>query len=322
MCGTSFGGYNKGKVPPEGKLEFLLLTAMVKPKMRVEGLDLIKGGWFIEKGALWPGQAMSLEVEEVLHHCTSRYQDILVFKSKTYGNVLVLDGVIQCTERDEFAYQEMIAHLPLFSHPNPQKVLVIGGGDGGVLREVLKHPSVTEAVLCDIDAEVIEVSKKYLPFMSTSFDDDRVTIEIMDGAIFMARHPEEYDVIITDSSDPIGPAQVLFEMPFYSAMNRALRDNGILCTQGECAWLHLDLIRPMMASCKELFPTVEYAYTTVPTYPSGQIGFIICSKQGTNLQVPTRKPSSAVQDSMRYYNPEVHSAAFILPEFARKALLQ
>lgn len=289
--------------------------------MGVKGLDLIKDGWFMEKGALWPGQAMSLEVEKVLHHSTSKYQDILVFQSKQYGKVLVLDGVIQCTERDEFGYQEMISHLPLFSHPKPQRVLVIGGGDGGVLREVLKHLSVTDVTLCDIDAEVIEVSKKYLPSMSASFQDERVTVKIMDGAVYMKDHPNEYDVIITDSSDPIGPAQVLFEMPFYAAMKSALRDDGIISTQGECAWLHLDLIRPMMTSCRNLFPTVEYAYTTIPTYPSGQIGFILCSKKkDADLQTPSRKPSADFQKSLRYYNPAVHHAAFVLPEFARRSL--
>lgn len=291
--------------------------------MGAKGVDLIKDGWFMEKGALWPGQAMGLEVEEILHHTTSKYQDVLVFKSKSYGNVLVLDGVIQCTERDEFAYQEMIAHLPLFSHPDPQNVLVIGGGDGGVLREVLKHSSVKKAVLCEIDEAVIDASKRYLPSMAKGFDDERVTVEIMDGAVYMEQHQDEYDVIITDSSDPIGPAQVLFEVPFYAAMKRSLRDGGLLCTQGECMWLHLDLIRTLLVSCGQLFPTVEYAYTTIPTYPSGQIGFVLCGKgEGTKFIDPLREPDPTVQEGLRYYNSQIHRAAFILPEFARKAFLE
>lgn len=284
-------------------------------------MDLIKDGWFMEKGALWPGQATSLEVEEVLYHCTSEFQDVLVFKSRTYGNVLVLDGVIQCTERDEFAYQEMIAHIPLFSHLNPETVLVIGGGDGGVLREVLKHPSVSKAVLCEIDKAVIEAAKKYLPTLSASFEDERVEVKIMDGAAYMEQHQGEYDVIITDSSDPIGPAEVLFQMPFYGSMKRCLRDGGIISTQGECMWLHLKLIAPVIASCKELYPVVEYAYTTIPTYPSGQIGFVLCGKsEGAKLKVPVRTPSEMMQSTLRYYNADIHRAAFVLPEFAKRSL--
>ena len=142
------------------------------------GMDLISDGWFRERGALWPGQAMSLQVEKVLYHKRSDFQDVLVFQSTTYGTVLVLDGLIQVTERDEFAYQEMIAHLPLFAHPNPKKVLVIGGGDGGVLREIAKHPGVEEIVICEIDKDVIEVSKKYLPSLACGYDDPRVTVKV------------------------------------------------------------------------------------------------------------------------------------------------
>lgn len=295
--------------------------SLILVDMGMIGLDLIKDGWFMEKGELWPGQAMSLEVEEVLHHCMSKFQDILVFKSKSYGKVFVLDGVIQFTERDEFAYQEMIAHLPLFSHPNPKSVLVVGGGDGGVLREVLKHPTVEKAVLCEIDEKVIEVSKTYFPAMASSFKDDRVKVNIMDGAKYMEEHQGEYDVIITDSSDPIGPAKALFELPFYEAMHGCLNDGGVICTQGECMWLHLDLIQPLMAACKRIFPIVEYGYTTIPTYPSGQIGFILCGKgRNGSFREPIRKPSAEMMDTLRYYNPSIHTAAFVLPTFASKAM--
>lgn len=151
----------------------------------LNGIDLIIDGWFHERGVLWPGQAMSLKVKEVLHHARSTFQDVLVFESTDHGRVLVLDGVIQVTERDEFSYQEMIAHIPLYAHPNPKKVLVIGGGDGGVLREVAKHDSVEEIVICEIDGEVIDVSKKYLPSLAVGYEDPRVTVKVMDGSIFM-----------------------------------------------------------------------------------------------------------------------------------------
>jgi spermidine synthase len=181
---------------------------------------------------MWPGQAMNLKVNQVLHHEKSKYQDVLVFESSDYGTVLVLDNVIQCTERDEFSYQEMITHLAMNSHPNPKKVLVIGGGDGGVLREVVKHECVEEAILCDIDEAVIRVSKKYLPGMSIGFKHPKSKEYVGDGFEFLKDHKNEFDVIITDSSDPEGPAETLFQKPYFELLNDALREGGVITTQG------------------------------------------------------------------------------------------
>jgi spermidine synthase len=284
---------------------------------------LIIDNWFHERGTLWSGQAFSLQIKQVLHHAQSQFQDILVFDSVNHGKVLVLDGVIQCTERDEFSYQEMMAHIPLFSHPNPKKVLVIGGGDGGVLREIARHPSVEEICICELDKEVIEVSKKYLPFMARGFEDPRVKVHVMDGAKFMEENQASFDVIITDSSDPVGPASVLFETPFYKAMHASLREGGIVCTQGECVWLHVDLIAPLVKAITPLFESVEYAYCTIPSYPSGQIGFIIARKAGGDVKgckEPVREPSGDVSKELRYYTPEIHKAAFVLPAFANRAI--
>ncbi|XP_067826749.1 spermidine synthase [Heptranchias perlo] len=286
-------------------------------------MDTIKSGWFTETSTLWPGQAMSLEVEEILYHQKSPFQDVVVFKSKTYGNVLVLDGVIQCTERDEFAYQEMIANLTLCSHPNPKKVLIIGGGDGGVLREVVKHSAVESVAQCEIDEDVIKVSKQYLPGMAVGFSSQKLKLHVGDGFEFMKENQDAFDVIITDSSDPVGPAESLFQEAYYQLMKNALREGGILGAQGECQWLHLKLIKEMRRFCKSLFPVVEYAYSTIPTYPSGQIGFMLCSKNpDTNFREPVRQLSAEEVDRMqlKYYNADMHRAAFVLPEFARKAL--
>lgn len=286
-------------------------------------MDRLREGWFSEVNDLWPGQAMSLQVDEVLLHEKSKFQDVMVFKSKTYGNVLVLDGVIQCTDRDEFSYQEMLANLPLYSHPKPKKVLIIGGGDGGVLREVIKHPDVEHVDQCEIDEKVIEVSKKYLPKMAASFSSPKLNLHIGDGFEFMKQHKGEYDIIITDSSDPIGPASSLFEKSYYELMSKALKPDGLLSCQGECLWLHLDLIKGMLQFCRTLFPVTDYAYTTIPTYPSGQIGFVLCSKNpDTNFREPVRKlsPSETSDLDLKYYNTDIHKAAFVLPEFARKAL--
>ncbi|OAC97623.1 hypothetical protein MUCCIDRAFT_157599 [Mucor lusitanicus CBS 277.49] len=273
---------------------------------------------------MWPGQAMSLKVEEILHVEKSKFQDVLVFQSANYGNVLVLDNVIQATERDEFSYQEMITHLAMNSHPCPKKVLVIGGGDGGVLREVVKHECVEEATLVDIDEAVPRVSKKYLPNMAIGFEHPKVKVHIGDGFEFLKDKANQYDVIITDSSDPDGPAESLFGPDFFQLLKNALTEKGVFSTQGECMWLHLPLIRKVKDFCKDLYPQVEYAYTSIPTYPSGQIGHIMCSKDpNANLREPLRKFSPEQEDKLcRYYNSEVHKAAFVLPQFAKKALYE
>jgi spermidine synthase len=284
--------------------------------------ECIVDGWFREKTVLWPGQAMTIQVNKILHHEKSLYQDVLVFESTTYGNVLVLDGVIQATERDEFAYQESITHLPMMSHPNPKKVLVIGGGDGGVLREVVKHESVEEVILCEIDEAVIRVSKKYLRSMAIGFDHPKVKVHIGDGFKFMEENQDSFDVIITDSSDPVGPAESLYQRRFYELMCKALRPGGIICTQGECMWLHLDLIKEVLTFTKSLFPSVAYGYASVPTYPSGQIGFIIaCKDPNRDLRKPLRKWTPEEEKRLcRYYNSRMHEVAFILPQFAENAL--
>ncbi|KAI9026175.1 Spermine/spermidine synthase-domain-containing protein [Hyaloraphidium curvatum] len=282
----------------------------------------ISNGWFKETETMWPGQAMTLQVKEVLHHEKSLFQDVLVFQSTNYGNVLVLDGVIQVTERDEFAYQEMIAHVPLMAHPNPKKVLVIGGGDGGVLREVVKHEGVESVTLCEIDEAVIRVSKKYLPSLAVGYQHPKVDVVVEDGFKFLADKADTYDVIITDSSDPVGPAEVLFQEEFYQLIYKALKADGIFCNQGECIWLHMDLISAVLSSSRKLYPVVDYAIASVPTYPCGLMGFFICSKAaGRNVRKPSRKFDKAKEDAeLKYYNSDVHEAAFRLPTFARSAL--
>lgn len=286
-------------------------------------MNNIQNGWFSEMSDQWPGQAFSLEVEEILFEGKSKYQDILVFKSKFHGRVLVLDGVIQCTESDEFSYQEMITFLPLNSHPCPKKVLIVGGGDGGVIREVSKHHAVEAIVQCEIDEKVIEVSKKYLPSMASGFSSPKLTQYIGDGFEYMKEHENEFDIVITDSSDPVGPAESLFQQPYYELMRKALKPDGILCCQGECVWLELPLIKSILDFSKKLFPVVNYGFTTVPTYPSGQIGFILCSKnKNTIFQDPVTVFSEKEVEEMglKYYNADVHRSAFVLPQFVRKEL--
>jgi spermidine synthase len=276
----------------------------------------------VEMGGAWPGQAFSLQIEKVLFHQKSKYQDVLVFKSKTYGNVLVLDGIIQCTERDEFAYQEMLAHLPLFAHPNPKNVLIIGGGDGGILREVLKHSSVEHVTMCEIDEMVIQVSKEHLPGMAEQFGNPKLNLFIGDGFEFLKNHKNQFDVVITDSSDPVGPAESLFGKSYYQLLSESMRDGGILSSQAESVWLHLELISHMIEFTKKIFPTVRYASSIMSTYPSGTMGYLIASKNEIDVTKPSRTLTSEEVKSMKlkFYNSELHSASFILPTFVNQAL--
>ena len=277
---------------------------------------------------------MALEVEKVLHDEKSDYQHVVVFQSKSFGKVLLLDGVIQVTDRDEVAYQEMIANIPLFSHPNPERVLIVGGGDGGVIRECVKHKSVKEVHICEIDKMVIEVSKKYFPKVAAAWDDKKVTLICGDASEYIKR-PEnagKFDVIVSDTSDPVGPAAALFESTFYANLAAALKPGGRIATQGESMWNNLPLITKLVQGVKDLgvFESVEYATTQIPTYPLGQIGFIVCAKadaaaaagaaaagKAASCKVPVRR---VTDEPMEYYTSELHEAAFVLPKFLVDAL--
>lgn len=272
---------------------------------------------------MWPGSTFSFEVKEVLYHERSQYQDIQVFDTTSLGKVLVLDGIIQCTQKDEFSYQEMISFLPLCCHKNPEKVLIVGGGDGGVARDVAKHPKVKEIVQVEIDAKVIEVSKKYLPFMAVGFESKKLTLHVGDGFEFMKNHSHEFDVIITDSSDPIGPAVSLFQENYFALMKTALKPNGIVCSQAGTFWDSMDLVKNTLRFCKNQFPKAAYATTSVPTYPCGQIGFVIGS---LDERIKFDQPITTFTDqeiknmNLRYYNNDIHKAAFALPTFVKSQI--
>ncbi|GLI64183.1 hypothetical protein VaNZ11_007375 [Volvox africanus] len=306
--------------------------------------QMIEAGWYTELSPMWPGQGLTLKIKDILHRAKSDFQDVCVFESESMGTVLLLDGVIQCTDKDEFSYQEMIAHVPMCSLERPaKKVLVVGGGDGGVLRELARYPHVEEIHMAEIDKMVPEVSKRFFPEMAVGFSDPRVTLHICDGIKYVEDSPaDSYDLIVVDSSDPVGPAEVLFEKPFFEALHRAVRPGGIVCTQAESLWLHLDIIKALATMCKEVFRggSVSYATTTIPTYPSGQIGMLVCAKahagerEGEDGKAegaapldprtprqpePGPLPALGVGE-LKYYSHEVHSAAFVLPLFAKRAL--
>ena len=215
----------------------------------------------------------------------------------------------------------MMAFLPLNSHPSPKSVLIIGGGDGGVAREVLKHPLVERLVLCDIDEAVVRVSKQFLPFMSKSFDDPKLEVKIEDGIEFVKNCTEKFDVIITDSSDPFGPAEGLFNKDYYEALYKILESGGIICSQAEDFWLDLDVVMSLTKTCKKLFKSVSYASVLVPTYPSGQIGLLLGSKDlPRKFNNPVLHEEGDYLRGLRYYNEKVHRSAFVLPKFIEEQL--
>lgn len=256
-------------------------------------------------------------------------QDVCVFESESaFGRVLTLDGVIQITDKDEFSYQEMITHLPLCGMQRPpERVLIVGGGDGGVAREVAKHACVQKIDMAEIDKMVPEVSKKFFPALASGFSDARLQVHFGDGVKFLEQCPEAtYDAVIVDSSDPVGPAEALFQAPFFKLMHRALKPGGVLSTQAESLWLHMDIIESLAKMCKEIFVggTANYAFTTVPTYPSGQIGFMVCQKaqEGGPAVGATEPHRQLAAGECKYYHPALHRASFVLPAFAYDRLAQ
>lgn len=285
--------------------------------------------WFAEiSDDAFPGQCFALEVVRILDHIQSEFQDILVFESATFGNVLVLNGIIQCTEKDEFAYQELITHVPIMSHAAPRKVLVIGGGDCGVVRELVKHidHGVDEITMVEIDSKVIELSIKYLPNMAKFHNHPRVNIVLDDGFKFLLRMqgvPEldKFDVIITDSSDPEGPAEEFFQVNYYNLLNNAIKSDGVVVMQSsENIWLNLAYLSDLMAKTKAVFANVEYCQCYMPSYTSGQLGLIVATQDSTkNLAVPLRKADDE-EKLFRYYGAKVHEASFVLPTWANAIL--
>jgi len=272
--------------------------------------------WIEEKLEIKKGRALKVRITKSLEKIKSEFQEIEVVESESFGKVLLIDGVIMLTEADEFCYHEMITHVPLCVHPKAQKVLVIGGGDGGAIREILKHDNIKEIEICEIDKKVIKVSKRHFPNLGNSFDDPKVKIFCEDGNKFIRKRKNEYDLIVVDSSDPIGPAEVLFRKEFYEAMYQALKDDGIVVTQAESFFYHRKIIKSLFSFIKDIYPISEYYYTLVPTYPSGMIGFTFCSKKYHPIKDFNKTEALKLTD-LKYYNKDIHRAAFDLPTFAQ-----
>ena len=276
--------------------------------------------WFTEKHS--PNVGITLKVKRCILHRETPYQTLDILETYEYGRILLLDGLIMLTERDEFIYHEMIAHIPLVTHPDPKRVLIIGGGDGGTVREVLKHPNVERIELVEIDNEVVQSSLQYLPEVSQGLQDSKVQVMIEDGIKFVENRQNTYDVILIDSTDPIGPAAGLFEPTFYSNVFNALRPDGIMVTQSESPFQDPKLWVRIHKNLSSVFPKSFSYLAFIPTYPSGLWSFTLSSKVHHPIDHMREEFARTLSANTRYYNPDVHKSAFSLPNFLKTALRQ
>lgn len=245
--------------------------------------------------------------------------DLALFTNRTFGRVLILDGAVQVTTADEFIYHEMMAHVPLFAHGTVRRVLIVGGGDGGIAREVLRHGGVEHVTLVEIDRDVIDLAKELLPEVSAgAFDDPRLSVVIADGAAFVAKSGDQFDVIIVDSPDPSGPGKVLFEPAFYQACKALLGERGILVTQSGMPFLTADWFAGHAGVLAAAFPGRRFYLSTVPSYTGGPMahGFSTAAPDANAPDEATLAARAAAAGiECRYWNPAVHLAAFALPGY-------
>ncbi|MDI6605167.1 MAG: polyamine aminopropyltransferase [Thermoanaerobacteraceae bacterium] len=268
--------------------------------------------WFTENHA--NNIKYSLKVNKTLNIEKTDYQDLAVIETEQYGRILVLDGILQTTEKDEFVYHEMIVHVPLFTHKNPRSVLIVGGGDGGAIKEILKHNSVERIVLAEIDRKVVENAKKYLQNISYGLDNDKVEIMIGDGIKYVNEHKNEFDIVIVDSTDPIGPAVGLFTIDFYKSVYECLKDDGIIVAQTESPFIYGNLINKLSKMFKQIYPITKPYICTIPTYPGSLWTFTMGSKKYDPENIDT---NIIPKIDTKYYTPQIHKAAFILPKFVK-----
>ena len=277
---------------------------------------MMDGQWITEAAN---GYGQTIKVTKQLFGVQSEFQKIEIFETEKLGRLLLLDGIIQLTDSDEFAYQEMMAHLPYYAHGAPEHILVIGGGDGGVLRELSRHKTPTVLDICEIDSEVIRAAREFLPALACGFDDPRVNIHIADGSEFIRTREGFYDLVIVDSTDPGGPGAPLFSAEFYRNLKKSLRPGGVVATQAESPWLLPDVVKSLLNAAKENFRFAAYGAISVPTYPTGMIG-VCAASDSRDITTPAAEVSPEIAKQLRYYNSDIHKAAFAMPNFVKSLL--
>jgi len=271
------------------------------------------------------GFRVRLKADTVLFDSQTEHQRLIIFENADFGRVMMLDNIVQLTTKDEFVYHEMMSHVPLFAHGKAKKVLIIGGGDGGVLREVLKHPEVKAATLCEIDRGVIDLCRLHFPDISAgAYDDPRTLIVIADGTKFVAETDQRFDVIMVDSTDPVGPGAVLFTKEFYAGCRRCLAPSGLLVTQNGLPFLQASELQQSVGYFRELFGDASCYLATTPSYFGGPMSYGWATDNAKlkqrKLRKIERRYNKAGSFPTRYWRPDVHVAAFSLPNYVRELI--
>lgn len=274
--------------------------------------------WFTE---LHLGNSgITVKIKRLIETTESKFQRIDVLDSEDFGKMLVLYGSIMVAENDLFSYNEMITHVPLFTHPNPEKVLIIGGGDGGALTNVMKHAEVKKATMCEIDRKVVEVCERHFPQFTKGFKDKRSRVLYRDGKAFINKTKEKFDIIILDLSDPIGPAADLFQKKFHKKVYSRLNRDGIMVAQSESPYYNKATVKHMFRNLREIFPIVKMYTAYVPIYPSCFWSFAFCSKKYHPIIDFDIDRYKRLKLKNNYYNLDVHIGSFGLPEFVKKLI--
>ncbi len=276
---------------------------------------------------LYPHWGQRFTVKRELARVQTQFQDIVIFDSASHGRVMLLDGVVQVTERDEFVYQEMIAHVPLLAHGACENVLIIGAGDGGVLRRVLQHRGVRRAVMVEIDGEVIRLAREFLPAIGRdAWDDPRAEVMVADGIDYVSRADAgAFDAIIVDSTDPVGAGAALFSDEFYADAARVLAPDGVIVNQCGVPFMQADELRESSLRRARCFAHVGAFVVAVPTYVGGFMTLGFAAKRAGMDRVPVRElreraAAAGILDATQYWTPEVHAAAFALPPYIAREL--
>ena len=267
------------------------------------------------------GFGIAIKAGKLLYSKQSEFQKVEVFETESsLGRVLTLDDLMMTTEGDEFHYHEMIAHVPMMHHPNPKTVLVIGGGDGGTIREVLKHDTVEKAVLCEIDGLVIEACKEHLPTIACELDNPKCEILVEDAIEYIKGKENMFDIVLIDSTDPMGPGEGLFTEEFYTNVKRSLKKGGIVAAQSESPFVNKEEIKKMYNLLKKVFPICSTFTSNIPTYPGGYWAWAFCSEEVKPLSYFDERRANDIVKSCKIYNRDYHEARFALPNYLKELL--
>src|SRR5574344_799815 len=267
------------------------------------------------------GYGITIKAKGVLYSEKSPYQKVeIIDTDSTLGKILTIDDLMMTTEGDEFHYHEMIAHVPMMHHTCPKSVLVIGGGDGGTIREVLKHKTVERVVLCEIDGMVIEACKKYLPTISCQLDNSKVEILVKDAIEYIKNCQEKFDIVLIDSTDPMGPGEGLFTEEFYTNVKNSMNKGAIMVAQSESPFAQADAVKKMYKMLKKVFPNVATYTSNMPTYPGGYWAWAFCSVDVKPLEYYNEERAKEIIPTCKIYNKDYHNARFALPNYLKKML--